>query len=315
MIGRIHTIRAGTTGTPVLLLHGIGGAAQSFRAQLPALAARYRAVAWDAPGYGASADPAAAPSMSGYAALAASLLAGLLRAHVVGVSWGGVIATRLAVNHPDRVRSLTLADSSRGSARTPAGAAAMRARAAQLADLGVDEFARRRALRLVAPTLTSPLWMTFGRPWRGCGCPGTALPPNPWPTPTTVTCCPGSRCRRWLWSARTTKSPASGRAADWPARFPLHAYGCLTTPDTPPTSSARSNSTGCCWTFSTRWTLRDGSVGRQDGHGDQRRSLAVRGRRARSAPATSDQPNCGGLLVQVVRDNGADTAFGGVTGW
>ncbi|WP_245645285.1 alpha/beta fold hydrolase [Pseudonocardia acaciae] len=141
--------RAGEGGTPVLLLHGIGGSHVSFRAQLGAFAAAHRVLAWDAPGYGASADSGAAPGMSGYARAAASLLDE--PAHVVGVSWGGVIATRLAVEHPGVVRSLTLADSTRGSGRTADGAAAMLARADELARLGAEEFARRRAPRLVAP--------------------------------------------------------------------------------------------------------------------------------------------------------------------
>ena len=42
------------SGPALVLLHGIGSAAASFRHQLEALSARFRVVAWDAPGYGAS---------------------------------------------------------------------------------------------------------------------------------------------------------------------------------------------------------------------------------------------------------------------
>ncbi|GAA3108077.1 alpha/beta fold hydrolase [Streptosporangium carneum] len=136
-------------GGPVLLLHGIGGSSGSFAAQIPALSTRHRVLAWDAPGYGRSGDPSTPPGMSGYAALAASLLPG--PAHVVGVSWGGVVATRLALEHPGLVRSLVLADSTRGSGRTPEQAAAMRGRAAELERLGGSAFAAARGPRLLSP--------------------------------------------------------------------------------------------------------------------------------------------------------------------
>lgn len=146
----VNVVRRGDDGSPVLLLHGIGGASASFTRQLDGFAGAHRASAWDAPGYGDSADPGEAPGMSGYAAVAAEALAGEA-AHVVGVSWGGVIATRLAVERPDLVRSLVLADSSRGSGRAPEGADRMLARAEELATSGAAEFARSRGPRLVSP--------------------------------------------------------------------------------------------------------------------------------------------------------------------
>jgi pimeloyl-ACP methyl ester carboxylesterase len=147
----LHVTRAGNSGTPVLLLHGIGGAGTSFDPQLEALSRTHRVLAWDAPGYGAAPDPATAPGMAGYAAAAAEVLTAAGRAHVVGASWGGVIATRLAAEHPDLVHSLTLAGASRGSGRTRQAAAAMRARPGELAELGPTRFARRRAPNLLSP--------------------------------------------------------------------------------------------------------------------------------------------------------------------
>jgi 3-oxoadipate enol-lactonase len=142
-------------GPPVLLLHGIGGCAASFAAQQGMLAG-FTTIAWDAPGYGASADLAADPATAPadrYARAAVDLLRGLghSSAHVVGVSWGGVIATRMALRHPDLVRSLTLVDSSRGSGRTAAGRAGMLRRVAELTELGADAFARSRGPNLLAP--------------------------------------------------------------------------------------------------------------------------------------------------------------------
>lgn len=72
------------------------------------------------------------------------------RAHVLGVSWGGVIALRLAARHPDLVESLVVADSSAGSGTDPAKAEGMRARAAELAELGPRAFAEKRGPRLVS---------------------------------------------------------------------------------------------------------------------------------------------------------------------
>lgn len=168
----IHVRRSGDAGTPVLLLHGIGGSSASFRPQLDALAKEHRVSAWDAPGYGSSADAEAPPGIEGYAATAATLLEETGPAHVVGVSWGGVIATRMALDHPRLLRSLTLADSTRGSGRTREGAARMRARAAELAELGPAEFARRRGPRLPGPDAGPALRETLVQTMAGVRLPG-----------------------------------------------------------------------------------------------------------------------------------------------
>jgi pimeloyl-ACP methyl ester carboxylesterase len=70
---------------------------------------------------------------------------------LVGTSWGGVIATTVAARYPERVRTLVLADSTRGSGTSAERAAAMRARVPELAELGAPRFAAARAGRLVAP--------------------------------------------------------------------------------------------------------------------------------------------------------------------
>src|SRR5262249_47242780 len=65
--------------------------------------------------------------------------------------WGGVIATKVAALFPERVRSLVLADSTRGSGRTAEGAERMRERVRALSRLGAERFAAERAPRLAAP--------------------------------------------------------------------------------------------------------------------------------------------------------------------
>ena len=146
----IHVTEAGS-GPAVLCLHGIGSSSVAFTPQLDELADDLRLIAWDAPGYASSADPETAPGLDGYADAAARVARERADGpvHVLGVSWGGVIAVRLANRHPELVKSLILADSTRGSGQSAQQAAAMRARGAELAELGPAAFAERRGARLV----------------------------------------------------------------------------------------------------------------------------------------------------------------------
>ncbi|KHL18560.1 UNVERIFIED_CONTAM: hydrolase, partial [Mumia flava] len=146
----LSTRRAGD-GPLLLCLHGIGGSSATFEPQLASLADLATVVAWDAPGYAGSPDSGAHLTMDDYADVAAEVIEahGQGRAAVLGMSWGGVIAMRLAQRHPERVRALVLGDSTRGSGRSPETAAAMRSRAAELAEVGPDVFAQRRAARLL----------------------------------------------------------------------------------------------------------------------------------------------------------------------
>lgn len=100
---------AGTGPRTVLFLHGIGGNRGSFAADLPRLAAAWRALAWDMPGYGAS--PPIRPLT--FAALAEAAIAVLDaeradKAVLVGHSLGGMIAQETAARFPERVSGLVL---------------------------------------------------------------------------------------------------------------------------------------------------------------------------------------------------------------
>ena len=151
----------GAHDAPVLLcLHGIGSCADAFLDQRPlAEHMGMRLVAWDAPGYRYSADPDDAPGIDGWADAAASLIAAESDGPVavLGVSWGGVTATRLVLRHPDLVSALVLADSSAGVGTKPEQATAMRARAVDFVDLGPEGFAAARAQRLVSPDASDEL--------------------------------------------------------------------------------------------------------------------------------------------------------------
>jgi pimeloyl-ACP methyl ester carboxylesterase len=151
--------RAAGRGEAVLCLHGIGSSSRSFAEQLSGWSGRRRVLAWDAPGYGASPDPVEAPGMSGYADAAAALLRkeGIRRAHVVGMSFGGVVAVRLAARHPDLVRSLVLGDSTPGSGSAPASREAMLRRIPEMAELGSRAVAAARSARLLSPAAPAEL--------------------------------------------------------------------------------------------------------------------------------------------------------------
>lgn len=100
-------------GPPVVFLHGLGGTRTAWDPQLRGLADRFRCIAWDMPGYGAS----AALAELTFPAIADSLV-GLLdtleleTADLVGLSFGGMHALHMAIRHPSRVRRLVLADTS-----------------------------------------------------------------------------------------------------------------------------------------------------------------------------------------------------------
>ena len=112
---RIHYERGGS-GPLLVLLHGIGSNARSWQHQLQGLADEYDVVAWDMRGYGSSSDPSGPYSMGD----AADDLAGLLdhlgfgKGHIGGLSMGGVLAQEFYRRHPQRVRSLILADTNAG---------------------------------------------------------------------------------------------------------------------------------------------------------------------------------------------------------
>jgi len=145
-----YTISFGNPDDPLLLcLHGIGSCADAFIDQAP-LAERLGryVVAWDAPGYRHSPDPVTPYRLDDWADDAARIIEALGHdggADLLGVSWGGVTSTRVALRRPELVRTLILADSSVGSGTSERNATAMRGRADAVTELGLDEFARSRA--------------------------------------------------------------------------------------------------------------------------------------------------------------------------
>jgi 3-oxoadipate enol-lactonase len=112
--GRFGYEAAGDPGMPPLVfLHGIGGAARAWRGQLEFFADRYRAIAWDMPGYGASA-PLPAVSITALARAFQDFLrqAGATKPILVGHSIGGMIVQQLLATAPDIAGAVVLAQTS-----------------------------------------------------------------------------------------------------------------------------------------------------------------------------------------------------------
>jgi 3-oxoadipate enol-lactonase len=100
-------------GTPLIFLHGIGGAARAWRRQLATFGDRFHAIAWDMPGYGGSA-PLAEVSIAALANALRDFLPelGATKPVLVGHSIGGMIVQQLLANSPGIAGAVVLAQTS-----------------------------------------------------------------------------------------------------------------------------------------------------------------------------------------------------------
>lgn len=100
----------GGEGPPLVLVHGLGGAAANWTALVRALGGRFRVLIPDLPGHGSSSPLAGATTLDPFAELLARLAEheGMERAPYVGHSLGALVALRLAVARPQRVTVLGL---------------------------------------------------------------------------------------------------------------------------------------------------------------------------------------------------------------
>ena len=98
------------SGEPLLLIMGLGVTLEGWSRLGPALAERYRTILFDNRGTGRSSTPPGPYAIETMADDAVAVLdaAGIARAHVFGISMGGMIAQELTLRHPGRVRSLML---------------------------------------------------------------------------------------------------------------------------------------------------------------------------------------------------------------
>ena len=108
---KLNWIRTNVQHTEtVVLIHAVGHDLTYWDRQIEALSDSYNVVAFDLPGHGRS-----APSSSGWSFdYAANVVAALIielsasPVHLIGISFGGMIAQVIAITQPDLIRSLTL---------------------------------------------------------------------------------------------------------------------------------------------------------------------------------------------------------------
>ena len=104
---------AGSGDEALLLIHGMAGSSETWRAVIPQLSKKYRVVAPDLLGHGLSAKPRSDYSLGAFAVLLRDLLdeLGVSSATVIGQSLGGGVAMQFAYQHPDYCQRLVLISS------------------------------------------------------------------------------------------------------------------------------------------------------------------------------------------------------------
>lgn len=100
----------GDAGSPVVLIMGVGLGRGAWAPQVAALSPHHRVLTYDPRGIGASTGKKRIYRIERSAADVAELIdtAGLGKAHVVGISLGGLVAQEVGLSHRDRVLSLSL---------------------------------------------------------------------------------------------------------------------------------------------------------------------------------------------------------------
>ena len=117
---RLYYEEAGQ-GMPILFVHEFASDHRGWEPQMREFGKRYRCIAYSARGYTPSDVPADKSAYS-YKHVMRDCVAVLdhlkiERAHLIGLSMGGYTSLQVALNHPDRVRSLVLAGTGSGSER------------------------------------------------------------------------------------------------------------------------------------------------------------------------------------------------------
>ncbi|PIC77579.1 alpha/beta hydrolase [Sporosarcina sp. P19] len=151
----IHYLIEGS-GPPLVLLHGLGNNSKSWIRQLEGLKKDYTVIAWDAPGYGQSADPI--PELQHFSQFADHLKKfldslQLEEVYLLGHSMGSAIAIDFAIRFPEMVTKLIIAAPTRGAAglHEEENIKKRQARHDLVVNSSPEELARQRTSALLAP--------------------------------------------------------------------------------------------------------------------------------------------------------------------
>jgi pimeloyl-ACP methyl ester carboxylesterase len=150
----------GDAGPWVVLAHGYTASMEMWRDHVAALSEKRRLLIYDTRGHGATTAPedlAQYDLARDYVADQAALMdhLGIERAHIGGLSMGGMIAQEFALQHPQRVVSLLLFDTG------PGGGPADAARAAQFTQMRemMRGIARTKGMGAIIDAMrNSPMW-------------------------------------------------------------------------------------------------------------------------------------------------------------
>jgi pimeloyl-ACP methyl ester carboxylesterase len=131
----IHYVEEGS-GSPVLLVHGVGANLRSWDDIAPVLARRHRVLRLDLRGHGQSGRIVQCTLDDFVADIVAVLdVAGIPRVHLIGFSLGGMITQAAALRYPARLRSAVIISAVAG--RTPEERQRLIQRAAVVRDKGI----------------------------------------------------------------------------------------------------------------------------------------------------------------------------------
>ncbi|MFH5822793.1 3-oxoadipate enol-lactonase [Georgenia sp. AZ-5] len=134
---------------PLVLSNSLGTNLSLWDPQLPALRERFRVVRYDSRGHGGSSTPEGPYSMTDLAGDVVALLdaLGIDKAHFVGISVGGLTGQYLAVEHPERVDRLVVANTAPRIGRPEA----WHERAQTVADSGLGAIAEGVVAKWLTP--------------------------------------------------------------------------------------------------------------------------------------------------------------------
>ena len=158
------------SGVPIALIHGCGGSALGFADAVEELARHGRVIAYDRRGCARSErpEPYRRTSVAEHADDAAALLDALAAtpAIVIGRSYGGTVASDLALRYPDRVRALVLLEPDAPRELAPAAAEWVDALGDHLRNVAARFGVAAVGEALITGVAGQNAWRSFPDEWR-----------------------------------------------------------------------------------------------------------------------------------------------------